>query len=89
MESPRRRAYAPASTEKVSRERKSMRYRVALLAALSLAWLAGPASAQAPTGKVTVVTSFSKEVTDPFKKAFEKAVPGRPWRCRTATPMPA
>src|SRR5215207_7722317 len=53
-----------------------MRYPVALLAALSLAWLAGPASAQAPTGKVTVVTSFSKEVTDPFKKAFEKAVPG-------------
>ena len=53
-----------------------MRYPVALLAALSLAWLVGPASAQAPTGKVTVVTSFSKEVTDPFKKAFEKAVPG-------------
>src|SRR5829696_3950229 len=53
-----------------------MRYPVALLAALSVAWLAGPASAQAPTGKVTVVTSFSKEVTDPFKKAFEKAVPG-------------
>src|SRR5215207_5724887 len=53
-----------------------MRYPVALLAALSLAWLAGPASARAPTGKVTVVTSFSKEVTDPFKKAFEKAVPG-------------
>src|SRR5215210_6587890 len=53
-----------------------MRYPVALLAALSLALLAGPASAQAPTGKVTVVTSFSKEVTDPFKKAFEKAVPG-------------
>ena len=32
--------------------------------------------AQAPTGKVTVVTSFAKDVTDPFKKAFEKAHPG-------------
>src|SRR5215217_795650 len=53
-----------------------MRYPVALLAALSFAWFAGPATAQAPTGKVTVVTSFSKDVTDPFKKAFEKAVPG-------------
>ena len=34
----------------------------------------GPA--QAPAGKVTVVTSFSKDVTDPVKKAFEAAVPG-------------
>jgi phosphoglycerate transport regulatory protein PgtC len=34
------------------------------------------ASAQAPAGKVTVVTSFSKDVTDPIKKAFEKATPG-------------
>lgn len=33
-------------------------------------------SGQAPSGKVTVVTSFSKDVTDPIKKAFEKAVPG-------------
>jgi ABC-type Fe3+ transport system substrate-binding protein len=33
-----------------------------------------PASAQ--TGKVTVSTSFAKDVTDPFKKAFEKAYPG-------------
>ena len=32
--------------------------------------------AQAQSGKVTVVTSFSKDVTDPIKKAFEKAVPG-------------
>ncbi len=37
---------------------------------------AGPAFAQAPSGKVTVVTSFSKDVTDPIKKAFEKANPG-------------
>ncbi|MFZ9502884.1 MAG: ABC transporter substrate-binding protein, partial [Beijerinckiaceae bacterium] len=34
------------------------------------------AQAQAPTGKVTVVTSFAKDVTDPFKRAFEKAYPG-------------
>jgi phosphoglycerate transport regulatory protein PgtC len=33
-------------------------------------------SAQAPAGKVTVVTSFAKDVTDPFKRAFEKANPG-------------
>ena len=38
--------------------------------------LVGPVSAQAPSGKVVVVTSFSKDLTDPFKKAFEKAVPG-------------
>src|SRR6188474_984475 len=30
----------------------------------------------AQSGKVTVVTSFSKDVTDPLKKAFEKATPG-------------
>ncbi len=32
--------------------------------------------AQAPTGKVTVITSFSKDVTAPVKKAFEAAYPG-------------
>ena len=53
-----------------------MKRPVAALAALTLAWVASPALAQAPTGKVTVVTSFSKDVTDPFKKAFEKAHPG-------------
>lgn len=46
----------------------------------SAAAVAGPANAQAPTekisGKVTVITSFSKDVTDPFKKAFEAANPG-------------
>ena len=50
----------------------------ALLAAsaftLSGAGALVPAAAQ--TGKVTVVTSFAKDVTDPFKKAFEKAYPG-------------
>jgi ABC-type Fe3+ transport system substrate-binding protein len=42
--------------------------------ALSLVFAATAAVAQG--GKVTVVTSFSKDVTDPIKKAFEKAVPG-------------
>lgn len=44
----------------------------AVVAALnaSFAW------AQAPSGKVTAVTSYSKDVTDPIKKAFEKANPG-------------
>ena len=50
----------------------------ALLATFALAvstvGAAGPTAAQ--TGKVTVVTSFAKDVTDPFKKAFEKAYPG-------------
>ena len=42
-------------------------------AALALLLAAVPA-AWAQAGKVTVVTSFSKDVTDPIKKAFEKAV---------------
>ena len=45
-----------------------------LAVALSSVGAAAPAAAQ--TGKVTVVTSFAKDVTDPFKKAFEKAHPG-------------
>jgi hypothetical protein len=50
---------------------------LAALAALALAAFGiGPAHAQAPTGKVTVSTSFPKDVTDPIKKAFEKAHPG-------------
>lgn len=40
------------------------------------ATIASPSLAQAPTGKVTIVTSFSKDVTDPYKKAFETAFPG-------------
>jgi phosphoglycerate transport regulatory protein PgtC len=44
--------------------------------ALALAVMALPALAQGPAGKVTVLTSFSKDVTDPFKKAFEAAHPG-------------
>lgn len=34
------------------------------------------AQAQAPSGKVSVVTSYAKEVTEPIKKAFEAANPG-------------
>ena len=44
--------------------------------ALGLSLLAFPVLAQAPASKVTVVTSFAKDVTDPYKKAFEKAFPG-------------
>jgi phosphoglycerate transport regulatory protein PgtC len=46
----------------------------AIVVALGLVFAATAAFAQG--GKVTVVTSFSKDVTDPIKKAFEKAVPG-------------
>jgi phosphoglycerate transport regulatory protein PgtC len=50
----------------------------AFTASLALAGAASfsAAQAQAPTGKITVITSFSKDVTDPFKAAFEKAFPG-------------
>ncbi len=54
---------------------KNRRDMIALAAAIAMMG-AAPALAQAPTGKVTVVTSFSKDVTDPVKKAFEAAVPG-------------
>jgi ABC-type Fe3+ transport system substrate-binding protein len=50
--------------------------RVALATALGFSLATSAAFAQAPSGKVTVVTSFSKDVTDPIKKAFEKASPG-------------
>ena len=42
--------------------------------ALTVAW---PAVQAQQAGRVTVVTSFSKDVTDPVKRAFEKAVPGQ------------
>lgn len=44
--------------------------------ALAAALLPAGALAQAPTGRVTVVTSFSNDVTAPFKRAFEAAHPG-------------
>jgi ABC-type Fe3+ transport system substrate-binding protein len=52
-----------------------MRMIYTLAAVIFVAALA-PAEAQAPSGKVTVLTSFSKDVTDPYKKAFEAAHPG-------------
>ena len=45
-------------------------------AALFVAVSLQPGYAQAPAGKITVVTSFAKDVTDPYKRAFEKAYPG-------------
>lgn len=45
---------------------------IAVIAAASLL----ATSAWAQSGKVTIVTSYSKDVTDPFKKAFEQAHPG-------------
>ncbi|WP_156963601.1 ABC transporter substrate-binding protein [Muricoccus aerilatus] len=46
------------------------------LAAAAAASLSGAARAQGVSGKVTVVTSFSNDVTAPFKRAFEAAHPG-------------
>ncbi|MFH5925898.1 ABC transporter substrate-binding protein [Roseomonas xinghualingensis] len=46
------------------------------LGALAAASVAGAARAQGVSGKVTVVTSFSNDVTGPFKRAFEAAHPG-------------
>jgi ABC-type Fe3+ transport system substrate-binding protein len=51
-----------------------MHRRLMLLLCASL--ISSAAFAQTPAGKVTVITSFSREVTDPIKKAFEAAVPG-------------
>ena len=47
-----------------------------LMLSLCAALVSTAAFAQAPSGKVTVVTSFAKDVTDPVKKAFEAATPG-------------
>ncbi|MFC0384883.1 ABC transporter substrate-binding protein [Muricoccus vinaceus] len=46
------------------------------LGAMAAASVAGAARAQGASGKVTVVTSFSNDVTAPFKRAFEAAHPG-------------
>ncbi|WP_108462700.1 ABC transporter substrate-binding protein [Devosia naphthalenivorans] len=46
------------------------------IVALSAALLLSGTAAFAQQGTVTVVTSFSKDVTDPFKAAFEAAYPG-------------
>ena len=47
-----------------------------LAAAAAIVFACG-AGAYAQTGKVTVVTSFAKDVTGPFKRAFEAALSGR------------
>ena len=47
-----------------------------LMLLLCAALVSTAAFAQAPSGKITVVTSYSKDVTDPVKKAFEAATPG-------------
>ena len=56
--------------------RRSWLATAALSTAFAAMSFATVSFAQAPAGKVTVVTSFSKDVTDPIKKAFEKANPG-------------
>lgn len=58
----------------LSRRQATMALAAAAIAPGALA--PGMARAQAPTGRVTVVTSFSNDVTAPFKRAFEAAHPG-------------
>src|SRR5215208_3193969 len=47
-----------------------------LLLATTLALTATAASAQALEGRLTVITSFAKEVTEPYAQAFQKKYPG-------------
>lgn len=47
-----------------------------LAAAITMLPAAAMAQASAVKGRVVVVTSFNKQVTQPFKAAFEKAYPG-------------
>ena len=47
-----------------------------ILIAVTLSGLSLGSHALAATGRVSVVTSFAKDVTDPVKKAFEEANPG-------------
>lgn len=56
-------------------DRRTVFFHALAVASMFFGMLHG-AAAQTPAGKVTVVTSFSKDVTDPIKKAFEAAVPG-------------
>ncbi len=56
---------------------RTMQRTLSLAFAIAGTLLASTATfAQGVTGKITVMTSFSKDVTDPFKKAFEAAHPG-------------
>src|ERR1700710_2650397 len=47
-----------------------------LVTVLATLIMPAPSYAQAPSGKVSVVTSYAKDLTDPIKKAFEAANPG-------------
>jgi phosphoglycerate transport regulatory protein PgtC len=47
-----------------------------ILAALAVTFIPAFANAQTSVGKISVVTSYSKDLTDPIKKAFEASVPG-------------
>jgi phosphoglycerate transport regulatory protein PgtC len=47
-----------------------------LVLAAAFALSATIASAQAPEGRLTVITSFAKEVTEPYVQAFQKRYPG-------------
>jgi ABC-type Fe3+ transport system substrate-binding protein len=49
---------------------------LATAAAVATIGLPAEVLAQAPTGKITIITSFSKDVTAPVQKAFEAAHPG-------------
>ena len=60
-----------------------------LAAAAAIVFACG-AGAYAQTGKVTVVTSFSKDVHRSLQEGVREGLSGRqPRRCRTATPMQA
>src|SRR3954468_8069024 len=52
------------------------RYFGRMLAVVAAVLVPAVADAQTATGKVSVVTSYSKDLTDPIKKAFEAASPG-------------
>lgn len=54
---------------------KRIQFAQIFAAVMVLGWPLG-AQAQAISGKVSVVTSYSKDLTGPIKKAFEKANPG-------------
>lgn len=54
-----------------------MKLTCSIIAAIVCATIFSATSyAQGVSGKITIMTSFSKDVTDPFKKAFEAAHPG-------------
>ena len=50
--------------------------RALVIMAAAFCFLAGSSLAAAPQGKIVVVTSYPKDLTGPFKKAFEAKYPG-------------